>query len=435
MRKKLLTAVLIVIILESMAVSIFLLYLLRSSNNQNSAAGIYSENIDAFREEKLKSTSFYDIKADIEIAGDIAIVKQEIGFKQASKTLLAYVPSINSAETEIKSVKCEKGVSSFSLRGTMLEINCTEAQENIKIEYNISLNKNVDFLTYDGNFYYLTNFLITPVVCKGDSPITSYTSKFGDPFVYDMNNYYILFKTDKSLNINAPGKKSEHVFGANKITIFEAANIRDFPAVMFGNADVKKSRYKNVNVYYINSYSSKGYVIDALKFAEKNIGMYPYENLFVVKAPISQNGMEFSNMIFLSDKCFTDEDKLKRVTYHEVLHQWFYGIVGTDQLNEPFLDEGLVNYLSILMSNPDYFQDKPAVSDENKFANMPLNSYYSRDEYYKLAYNDASSYFYTIHKKLGNNFYRLLHELYTSKKYKILYYNEFLKYASHYRGN
>ena len=29
---------------------------------------------------------------------------------------------------------------------------------------------------------------------------------------------------------------------------------------------------------------------------------------------------------------------------HEIAHQWWFGLVGNDQLREPWLDEGLANW-------------------------------------------------------------------------------------------
>jgi len=34
------------------------------------------------------------------------------------------------------------------------------------------------------------------------------------------------------------------------------------------------------------------------------------------------------------------------VTIHEVVHQWFYGIVNSDQANTPFLDETVTDYFT-----------------------------------------------------------------------------------------
>jgi aminopeptidase N len=36
------------------------------------------------------------------------------------------------------------------------------------------------------------------------------------------------------------------------------------------------------------------------------------------------------------------------LTAHEVSHQWFYGIVGSDQITEPWLDESIAEYSAYL---------------------------------------------------------------------------------------
>jgi aminopeptidase N len=40
----------------------------------------------------------------------------------------------------------------------------------------------------------------------------------------------------------------------------------------------------------------------------------------------------------------TAASNLRYLTAHEVAHQWFYGIVGNDQVREPFTDEALADF-------------------------------------------------------------------------------------------
>lgn len=35
---------------------------------------------------------------------------------------------------------------------------------------------------------------------------------------------------------------------------------------------------------------------------------------------------------------------IDRVVVHEIAHQWFYGIVGNDQINHGWIDEGLCRF-------------------------------------------------------------------------------------------
>ena len=37
---------------------------------------------------------------------------------------------------------------------------------------------------------------------------------------------------------------------------------------------------------------------------------------------------------------------LEPTLIHEIAHQWFYGLVGNDQVQEPWIDEGLAQYLT-----------------------------------------------------------------------------------------
>jgi hypothetical protein len=414
MKKKLIIIILVIIISECAAVFSILAYLIKSSSNAK---------LETFTQKKLSDNTSYNVKAEVELSGTLVNIKEDLVLEEPETRLFVYVPSINVAKTNIIKVSSDCGPSKYSLNDTTLQIDLKYKSQNIHIEYEIDLEKKSETLSYSDSQIYLTNFLLTPFVYRNNQAVATYTYPFGDPYIYNINNYYILFKTRKDMQVAAPGKKEEYLFGAIKFSIFEASNLRDFPAVLYNNADVYEEKSGNTNIIYINSKATKGNVNTAFDFAVKNIGPYPYDSFFVVKAPLNQSGMEFSNMIFLSDSCFKDNNDLKRVTYHEVFHQWFYGIIGTDQLNEPFFDEGMVNYLAMFLCN-----DRFPSTYNNEFMRLKLKDYTSRSEYYDLAYNNSAVYFNTIHNKLGNDFYKLLQEIYKEKKYKIAYFNDFLKY-------
>lgn len=423
--KKFIAMVFIIIVIECIAFSgIFILLALTWNNNVSNAIAYMEAAAEADT-----SKASCNIKADIKISGRSVTVTEEILLTAVQSKITLYIPSANTSETKIQQIIPDEDVEYFSVRDVLLEVSCKKPVNNITIKYEILLDNKGSTLAYCNNSYFLTNFLATPAVYKNGNAVYPYKKPFGDPYIYEINDYMIIFETDRNLNIYAPGKKNEKVNGEKKVTIFEAFNLRDFPAVIMENADVYVEKHGNINLHFINSRFSSEYVRNTVNFAEKNIGAYPYDDLFIVKAPISQKGMEFSTMIFLSDKCFANKEDLKSVTCHEVLHQWFYGIIGTDQLNEPFMDEGLVNYLSILLSG-----NKFKTSFTTNFLGRSLADYSSREEYYELVYNDAAAYFYNIHKKLGNNFYKLLNEIYEDKKFKTLYYDEFNNYIKKYIG-
>lgn len=77
-------------------------------------------------------------------------------------------------------------------------------------------------------------------------------------------------------------------------------------------------------------------------------GEYPHERMVIVQGDFP-DGMEFSGLAFVSTDWFVDYDGtpagyLMLITVHEVAHQWWYDLVGSDQANHPWLDEALATY-------------------------------------------------------------------------------------------
>ena len=90
----------------------------------------------------------------------------------------------------------------------------------------------------------------------------------------------------------------------------------------------------------------------ALDAFSEIFGPYPHLCLSVVEADFL-NGMEYDGLIFLSHafyEYYTGDQKsnLTIIAAHEVAHQWWYGLVGNDQANEPWLDEALSTYSELL---------------------------------------------------------------------------------------
>lgn len=88
--------------------------------------------------------------------------------------------------------------------------------------------------------------------------------------------------------------------------------------------------------------------LEALALYKELFGPYPHDTLAVVEADFL-DGMEYDGLYFLS-KAFYNlysgkrDDFLIAIAAHETAHQWWYGIIGNQQANEPWLDEALSTY-------------------------------------------------------------------------------------------
>lgn len=79
----------------------------------------------------------------------------------------------------------------------------------------------------------------------------------------------------------------------------------------------------------------------ALQRFNQLYGTYPYGDL--VLAEVGAWGgfsMEYPRQIHLTRSKVRDT----YVVYHEVAHQWFYGLLGNDQMRQPWLDEGFSDF-------------------------------------------------------------------------------------------
>ena len=93
---------------------------------------------------------------------------------------------------------------------------------------------------------------------------------------------------------------------------------------------------------------------DALLTYEKRFGPYPFRILKVYESPTTIGGMEYSMLAGVTDSLYDAPEApyFEWIVAHEVAHQWWYGLVGSDPINEPWLDEALANYSLTL-----YFED------------------------------------------------------------------------------
>jgi hypothetical protein len=85
------------------------------------------------------------------------------------------------------------------------------------------------------------------------------------------------------------------------------------------------------------------YIKDAVHFRSKLIGEYPYNVVSVVEAKMGfDGGMEYPTITSLSPGM--DSKELDMTIEHEVGHNWFMGILGSNERDHPWMDEGVNTY-------------------------------------------------------------------------------------------
>ncbi len=85
------------------------------------------------------------------------------------------------------------------------------------------------------------------------------------------------------------------------------------------------------------------YINDAIYYYSKWNGDYPYNHATAVDGALSAGGgMEYPNITVIGE--MNNAFLLETVIMHEVGHNWFYGILGSNERDHPWMDEGLNSF-------------------------------------------------------------------------------------------
>jgi hypothetical protein len=108
-----------------------------------------------------------------------------------------------------------------------------------------------------------------------------------------------------------------------------------------------------IRSYYYPGYETQGLAIlnaavRAVDLYSAKFAPYPYGSLSIVQADLN-DGMEYDGLVFLATKFYNEyngsaRSNLVTIGVHEVAHQWWFGLVGSDSAMEPWLDEALCVY-------------------------------------------------------------------------------------------
>ncbi|HZY42102.1 MAG TPA: M1 family metallopeptidase, partial [Anaerolineae bacterium] len=200
--------------------------------------------------------------------------------------------------------------------------------------------------------------------------------------------------------------------------------MRDFMIAMSADFQVASQTVDGikVNSYYLKKDTEAGrrglnVTVQSVKSYEKRIGLYPFNELELVETPTTAGGIEYPGLIVVAQNLYEkDRDYQEGVTAHEAAHQWWYSLVGNDQVDEPWLDEALTQFTTALYYLDAYGQsdydgyvtqdlklryDRVKGTDEDKRGDLSVAAYSER-EYGAIVYGKAPLFFAAVYEKLGD---------------------------------
>jgi hypothetical protein len=105
--------------------------------------------------------------------------------------------------------------------------------------------------------------------------------------------------------------------------------------------------YKNDSAYAENWEKLAGEMPRMFRFVNAKYGMYPYSSFAIIQG--GDRGMEYPMATLLNGN--RNFGSLLGTTAHELMHQWYYGLLASNEAKYPWMDEGFSNYADEVLMN------------------------------------------------------------------------------------
>jgi hypothetical protein len=175
----------------------------------------------------------------------------------------------------------------------------------------------------------------------------------GEHLVYDAADFDVNVKTTEGSITFAASGVEEPNGEWTRYRLYGARTFALSASDQFQYVDATSDDGALIRAFYYPGYEDEGLAIlnaatRAVNLYSSKFAPYPYGSLSIVQADLN-DGQEFDGLVFLATKFYNEyngsaRSNLVTIGVHEIAHQWWFGLVGSDQAMEPWLDEALAVY-------------------------------------------------------------------------------------------
>ena len=251
----------------------------------------------------------------------------------------------------------------------------------------------------------------------------------GDVTYADESYYLVKVSAPKDLRLVTTGKKIDSSeSGQNQTLTVANGPARDFYLAASTKYTEISQTFGEVTIHsYAPEAATKGaqMALDVASRAIKDYGAryapFPYTEFDIVATPTLALGIEYPGMVAIASRIYDVESDyrgtpariyMESTVAHETGHQWFYSLVGDDQLDDPWLDESLTQFATLQYYQDEYGQAGAAgfeaslkarwASVDN--AKIPIGlpvARYSDQEYSAIVYGRGPLFFVALRDEMG----------------------------------
>jgi Peptidase family M1 domain len=232
---------------------------------------------------------------------------------------------------------------------------------DLALEFTAKLPSVVLRTGYAGDFHFVAQWFPKLARLEDDGTFAHFPFHAQAEFYADYGDYDVTLDVPAGMVVGAVGRKTAtELRGERRIEHYRAEGVHDFAWSAWPGFHELDRRMGDVDVRLLfpAGYDNAAeHTLAALGFALPRAGAlygaYPYPTLTIVHPPeqaAEAGGMEYPTLISTGGPWYAGlfgDRGVESVTVHELLHQWFYGLVATNEARWPFLDEGLTSYAEL----------------------------------------------------------------------------------------
>jgi hypothetical protein len=288
-----------------------------------------------------------------------------------------------------------------------------------------SLDLNYGVLAYADNVLALAHAYPMISVYDDEGWNSEIPSQDGDITYADASFYRVTITAPKDLTLVTSGIEiSRHEDGQDQVLIVASGPARDF---YLAASPLYVEISQDFGEYTVRSFAPAGFeqgsqaavgiAARALEIFSERYAPYPYTELDIVSTPTRALGIEYPGIVAITSWAFDAGDAstrnyLESTVVHETGHQWFYNLIGSDQLDDPWLDESLTQFITL-----QYYSDEHGPPGEEgfratlegrwarvDFSTLPIGlpvADYSGPEYGAIVYGRGPLFFVELRRTMG----------------------------------
>ena len=405
----------------------------------------------------------YDIAATLDYPSGVATVRERVSYTNRTGATLSTIAFNVTPRHFGAFTLTEMAIDGQTVRPTLADVTLEAplptpvpvgGRIDVQIDYRLTVpaRANLRFGRAGGITALGNSFPTVQLYRNGAWTRYPYT-EIGDAFFTETADYDVTLDVAGAGPQLAVAHSGDLVSRSGNRFAFHGRQIRDFALAL---SDRYQTRSRTVggttiSAFYLPEHAVGGAQMlesaaAALAWANARFGEYPWTHLSVAETTDSSGtGQEYPTAVFLASSALTGAtgpgSYLDYVVAHEVFHQWFYSLVGNDQVSEPWLDEGPTTHLSYL-----YLRDTAPAGYSSMWANMvaghrqavatygdrPLDTtiydYPSDPVYFSILYRKGALFLDEVRKLLGDDgYYALLRNFVGANRYGVASTTGFLR--------